>query len=1380
MPNHQTRHKNYKENLHGRELKRTKIGLDANRLGEKISQKEAEKKQRLAALLNQGKALPPEALLYLSLAGLSVYLLSDQAAGQIISQPSQRRLPQSPHINHHFGAHPAAANRQPLPADLISRALQVGGLSFVEQLTHPSDPFKLSEFTSYPLSSSFYNQQSGANPAPYSIPDGLDVISVEHLALYEAISNGNYEEAWKVIDKFGDLEFDIQGTRYTPLALLVEKSLQVNANSQEGRKIRELFIRIVERGIDPTLQPSLPAEIINDSFLGKRYTKILAEKSEIELRKKQQDEQQRFNEYMENHYFTTEFAFPLDANYFGYEKDGHSFALYSPTDKHAKQSVAMYVPDEFRKLFIEITKVKPDFNKVKSLVKSGMSMPILFNGESLLFAVRHVEILDIIAKNVQVESYSPLDQANETPLCRLLYNSYIMNAVFALRLESIPRYLYVMSDFAGEEIKSPKAVRRHCLIEAGRAKLLINRYFELGASPNEVNAIGHSIIFDALETEILIFKITKYDIKLLELFIQYGTNLNVLDINGKSILEFLIEKYQRDKERLAANQLILKEFSALNEIYYSKIKLVIEQGAKITSLNTDNRKTLQDILALNANYQYDKNIQSVIINALKFSVPSMFFMLLGAVCYKVLNGFAEYLWLVIKRPTTEDASCLDANQGQTKIKSESARKSNHRRRDRKNQIHLSDQGKDSLTSAVAKEDSLIKLRIDALKKVEAEIITFMTTIKAECKILMISIGKVRESIGNVKKYSNVKEYIEQQLFLLRANIPNAHKLLDIERHVQEMTAKETEKNEAQVGESSITSQPEKEKTFNDAIISQLDSISRCVNKASSSNPIFYLSSDSALYLIANDNNYDDMMLDLQRKCENLGAIKINLNNYKNNLNVMLEDIAQRNRDIEKEKNNFNKELNIYRSKKSQDDKPNSGSDLNKIITKQRKKPQEEKQLKEEAEKKQKKEEKKLKIAEDKRQRKEQEVKQQAETERRICIEKEEWQKRIKANEAKRRELYEEKQLQEFLRTLEKNPEIYSLFYSEKGYQQILNHTDGCLQVVKEIFNEIDELYLTHRQCSELDNRESWIERVEFYGLIYALTRASDFLRLLEAKRMLQHSTIRLAFISTAGKIRNNLMHNGFLLRKETLGLYLNPYANILVNSVESRVHKIKSGKSNEVTAFDLSPYDNLDLSKSISPNNQVTNLKCILNDITRYLDDLLLFSADIQAMPKNKRDVGFYQAGGFQYAIKGVLQLLAQRLKDFNLYCKDHYETFDKYLNDISRSFIVTIKKARDDIGHIHGEEVGGDDPSHKLAVFEEVSETILIESCENAIFFKESFDKFVNEYGYKLQENNTVYVACPDKNSIFNLVNKPTIVAQQQMNFSKNWLPEKPLLYRK
>lgn len=1338
----------YNSKSNTKKIQQLPVGRDADRIGNRIAQKE-----ELQKFLNQSLPLTPEACLILITLGIMLEF-GPKAAGAQPVYSNNRNIPQPNH--HDIDGYNYLANQglignqaSMLPPSLINRALNAGGLPLLNQLSNPNDPLnkvlRSSGVThnSAPHQASIPNNpsQSTQAEAAANVRHVFESTAPDQLVLFDAINTNKLDKATQLIDNSLDLELEIEGRKYTTLSLLVEKATLVNANSELGRKLRDLFIKVINKGIDPSLQPSLPKEIMEKSFLAKRYEKVLADKKDIKLKKRQQAEQQRFKNYIETYHPNYNFEFPADVDYFGLDNKNMLFVLYKPifTTNESQKFIALSISEKYQSLMVEISKPKIKFANVEALISSDMPLKLV-NGESILFAVRYVEVLNLIVQTNKITSYSPKSPYNDTPLARLISNFLITYNALQLRLEDEPRYILLISDFIYGKAVTPEEISDTFYTELQRVKPLIARYLELGASPNEINADGNPLIFDIIATR---------DIELFELLLQQNDlDINVKNTAGRTVLEQLVLQFGVDQFELAAKK-NEKLYPVLRQAYAKKIKLALHHGANISFIDDESRTTINEILAQDWKDEKEIYLLNIFYTYLWMEIARIAPLVLVAGLDKVHRKFIAHSQTQAgiqsnQRSLSGSFTRQDEKNNKKHTKGQGAK-------DRRSIKNASNEGKEIESSAEIKD------RIEQLQKSENKIYTLILAINESENSLTKSFKTDEEAIDTVATYSEVKDYIERTLRSVQNAVPNDHALRKIERDVTELS--------------------KKEKDFKNELFDILNWLKSSMDVLSvkKKRKCFILSSDSVLkYIALNLDSYEKKKHELTKLLVYFDNVKMKLDLYKAYRDELFLDVETRNKQVGQEKKQFETAFNQYKKN------PNvsgyeSGSRMSTDDDRveQERKRKEEIKLSEEEKRKRKKEVSLQRKEAEAKKREEKRVAQAAAIEAakkedgRLKTENEI--KETKQRKEKVRENKDKIAYGKFVEKLERpeNEKLKALFYSQDGYEQIIKHTKDCLEVIKDIHTKMEDLYFDHYKCSSLDNKISWIERIEFYGLIYGLTRASDFLKLTQAKLMANQEKFKFIYLYMAGIIRNNLMHRGFMLRKEKMSDELRPYANIIVHSIEPRLNKILPEKFDQIDYYDFDPYDTLHLSKKMFVDTKLKGFNVILDDISRYLDDLILFDIEIEAMKKQeKMNLGFTQANAFQYAIKGVLQLLAQRLKDFELFHREYYVVMMHVLKKGDpQEFVDTVKKARDAIGHTHIIEFGGEDASNKFSVFEEVSEEILINACAKATAFKEAFKcfkKWICDRDRALvgnqRDTRTEMQKAPGENSVFSRSQKGTV----------------------
>lgn len=259
------------------------------------------------------------------------------------------------------------------------------------------------------------------------------------------------------------------------------------------------------------------------------------------------------------------------------------------------------------------------------------------------------------------------------------------------------------------------------------------------------------------------------------------------------------------------------------------------------------------------------------------------------------------------------------------------------------------------------------------------------------------------------------------------------------------------------------------------------------------------------------------------------------------------------------------------------------------------------------------------------------------------------------------------------------------------------------------FKGLSEKYFNSYKITERQKLKH-LSKLQFYALLYVLTRTAESLNTLKFDWQLQMPEI--AYNSHA--IRNNLMHYGFMMDREPA--FLLCYAQPLLEQTRPKLDQFCENK--EVKAAEKKSFTDLAVFHRFTKNifqAKKENKELIFENIKIYLKDLEILSNEINAIAPEIRFEKFSNSNDLQYAIKGILQLLAQRLRDLKEYHIRDYDNLFHSLSEDGRYFIKNVLILRNKIGHDLQENEKAEPNLQAIYYYEEAEPTVLLKHCHQA-----------------------------------------------------------------
>lgn len=338
-------------------------------------------------------------------------------------------------------------------------------------------------------------------------------------ALREAISMGQFELADTFIELGVTVDLITPGET-TPLVALTNLA-QHEEYKPFKKEMKQLFHKIANRESAFTPHPILPDEVQKKSFLAKLYHKHSHDHFAKHMKDINRDEIDHFHASFDR-IKSDRIEVPIDAYYSEVMLEGRIYYIrYSPDGKPlvTHHTNVLTLSPMLKNLMSFLTKPAANIKEIKKILQMPDAEKILVMDESILFAVRHVEVLELLKPTIK--NFSPVGYFHDTPLAREIHLAAIAAREFENRTNA--KYQPIAQSEHQEKMlfSDNKPIKNHLPFDISASstqhnsistnELLyqqdnnIKRVFEIiefylknGASLNEKNALGEPLIFDLL------------------------------------------------------------------------------------------------------------------------------------------------------------------------------------------------------------------------------------------------------------------------------------------------------------------------------------------------------------------------------------------------------------------------------------------------------------------------------------------------------------------------------------------------------------------------------------------------------------------------------------------------------------------------------------------------------------------------------------------------------------------------------------------------------------------------------------------------------------------------------------------------------------------
>lgn len=1066
-------------------------------------------------------------------------------------------------------------------------------------------------------------------------------------ALREAIGTGQFDLAQTLIELGITVDLIIPG-QPTPLFVLTNLA-QHEEYKPFKKQIKQLFHKIANLESALTPHPILPDILQEKSFLAKLYYQHSQAHFTKHFQEIHQDEITHFRNSIAR-IRPERVEVPVDAYYSEVMLEGRVYYVrYNPDTIPLinSQTTILTLSPVLKNLMDLLTKPAVNIEKITnnlSLVGSGEN---LIHGESILFAIRHAEVLALLKPNIQ--NFSPIGHLGDTPLARAVHSAALVAYEISARhhdlrvnVEKKHQEKLLSSDVGllkchwqeghpGENAnrhgsKSMLDVSLQYKDERDRIFSLIEFYLENGASLNEKNALGEPLIFDLLQT---------MDDTYHPFIKKYAVNLAVTNRRGQTPLNFYLKACADKPFALTLADMSPKSTidkpdednvrpldHALRAGQEPLCKRLIARGANLEA-NQDLIRAIED--------GNDENKKAILANLRKASESTTlrqsirrgeFY--ISLVTTMVLLVTFIYIWLAknkqLKKPTQENAqekNYLPENQEEL-----------------------------------------------AFQEIAAKI-------KKNGEELIRNVEKVAALIGEDVFNKNFKEIIMQirQNEKYRSKKYASFKLRvdNLESKVLEVISLFNQQNEKMATISAEYNKKSKNSqcyrlmnAYNDDLNDGIKQVKEILKK-----------------LNGKKTALSECIMDFKR-FESEESLVQSVTVKTNNENIGVQNLEQ---PVRSSVMNIDKIKPSIQYKKNNKENPHQQARQKKLQEKAlqeiQRKEMEEKRLRE----RQQRQAATLAAEQQERQKNEEQAKRAQEQAQ-------------KAKELKER-IAQQAEIASFL--LRREPHIKMELKNLNQIKEYIDNIKGLMNIkfIKEKFHDLGE------------QKTAVSKRMQFYALLYGLIRTAECLNKLQ--KTIPFSTMRISFYDYY--IRNNLMHRAFYLKQNPEKNLLS-YSYVLVHltypALNALINNTLQQAVNEEVFAGLMVKNLYGSAIKAAEEDAVV----ILENLKSYLADMEILAKKINGMDEIGKIEKFTISNDMQYAAKGLLLLIAQRLRDLNHYAERIYQDLYNSLSKNGQFFLREILKLRNEIGHSNSEAGWEDDAMNTLYFYEEILPSSLKSHC--------------------------------------------------------------------
>lgn len=1203
-------------------------------------------------------------------------------------------------------------------------------------------------------------------------------------ALREAIGTGQFELAETLIELGVTVDLIIPG-QPTPLMVLTNLA-QYEEYKPFKKEMKQLFHKIADRESALTPHPILPDDAQKRTFLAKLYYQHSQEHLIKYYQEIHQKEIEQFHDSLAR-IKPEKVEVPIDAYYSKVKLEGQVYYIrYNPdaTPLINSQTIILTFSPMFRNVMDLLEKPVIDIEKIQNILSSSNTGEISIQGESIIFAIRHAQVLEFLKPIIQ--NFSPIGHFGDTPLAREVHLAALAAHEIGARdyakhdqnlkkkhqnklLSSDDRELkdhwreaHFTQTKDTDESKSSFDIALQYKGERDRVLSFIEFYLSNGASLNEKNALGEPLIFDLLQTTEDAYHqfIKKYPVNLavtnrrgqtplnfyLKAFADKPFALTLVDMSPGSV----IDKPDKDNARPLDHALWAGQEQLCRKLIARGANIEANQYI-IRAIENSNDANKKLVLA-NLRKEPEEYTLTKLLKRLPSTTRAIITVIFGL---GVVYGFyALYIYAHKLKKSLEDLaqtleelpllelqkkdeifnnSLADLNKIEaslmydmshcvTKIQSIKTQK---------------DFLKQTINAYQEIIDDFFKKTVDiiyqAVLALEEDITDFNATVQNEKQkfeavpprvftvesktikgfnAVFLEIKKVKDAvIKQEQEWSTIMKKLDVvEVFLTKAE----NEFFDC------LIASENEKikqanlqlvNKKDILQSLVDKLPRKLENLATSCLTVPNAVNLKFQSLSTKFQMEYSTDFAELWQVCSSEyqNLPALNAKLTELLVQVNAIKpVNqmailatvetcgtdpINDFlaANHQNIAEVQKSYAIYDVMiKALNEFDKQLEtpLAEIKKKETNlgkriktamklaEPTSATEEEQVVkvkevakTAPRKKTEEEKRIEKEQRKVASEEEEKIKLKNE-----------------------EEEKKNIERAERIQRQA----EIANFLRMRE--PHIQTELKNLNQIKEYIDNIKGLMDV---------KFFVKERFYDSGDQKKAISKRMQFYALLYGLIRTAEYLNKLHAKY--PFNTTRISYHDYY--IRNNLMHRGFYLNQNPEQGLL-PYASILLNITYPVLNALIKNELQESVSedfFTVLYVKNL-YGKAIKGKEQ--NCTVIFENLKSYLADMKILAEKIKGMDAIGKIEKFTISNDIQYAAKGLLLLIAQRLRDLNRYSKAVYQDFYNSLTKDGQFFLNEIFKLRNEIGHSNTEAGWEDDAMNALYFYEEILPSMLKTHC--------------------------------------------------------------------